>query len=82
VASRNENPATGDRGVRQKVQHSGQNAAGLITQYRHPPQAPARADPFGARQAARAAAFMARHRAAAPAISAGAPPRTISGVRP
>ena len=40
-----------------------------------------RYDDFGARQAVRAAAFMARHRTAAPAITAGAPTSLKRGFR-
>ena len=52
MASDNANAGAGDSGARQKVQHSGKNAADVNSQ--HPPlsQAPGRADSFGARQAA------------------------------
>jgi hypothetical protein len=81
MASYSANPATGDRGARQKIRSS-------TTKNDCPPDSryyalsQARADTFGSRQAARACTFLARRRAAAPAITAGAPPRTISGVRP
>jgi hypothetical protein len=48
MASDNANPATGDRGVQQKVHRSGKNAAGLNNQDFPPSQA---ADPFGTRDA-------------------------------
>jgi len=48
----NANPATGDRGARQKVQHSGKNAADVNSQLKPICQELGRADSFGARQEA------------------------------
>ena len=80
MASYTRNPATGDRGARQRDSSStAKNDCPPDSRYHALSQA--RADPFGSRQAARAC-FLARRRAAAPTITAGAPPRTISGVRP
>jgi hypothetical protein len=57
--------------------------AGITTANKSPEaKRQARHDDFGARQAARPATFLARHRATASMITAGAPLRTISGVRP
>jgi hypothetical protein len=47
----NANPATGDRGARQKVQHSGKNAADVNSRLKLTCQEP-RAVSFGARREA------------------------------
>jgi hypothetical protein len=78
MPSEDANPATGDRGARQIVRRSGKNAD-LNSQHPLLPQAPGRADTFGARQAVIVAAFMSRRKVASAPIGARTLPHTIRG---
>ena len=70
------------RGERLSIDRLGSAITSRIISPRLPRQATQRRDDdFGARQAVRAAAFMARHRTAAPAITAGAPTSLKRGFR-